>query len=328
MTNSQKLLDDLPWTQSPIVINAPMSGVAGSDLAVAVTRAGGLGQIGFINDPRMLDQELARCRQRLEKVMSNPETKEILPVGVGVILIGASLPSTLLLLAKYNPAVVWLSFAETSEFAHWTRSIRQASSLTKVWIQVGCVDAALQAAQACGPDALVLQGSDAGGHGHARGSSIVTLVPEVTDTLQAHGIDNIPLVAAGGIMDGRAVAAALMLGASGVVMGTRFLGAEEADLPLEYRREILRAVDGGESTVRSRVFDEMWGPSAWPKMYDGRCLRNSCYDDLQKGISMGEIRSRVYQKLYNGPSENVDAKDVNSLWAGTGVGMVKKDPGG
>lgn len=301
-----------------------MSGIAGHELAVAVTHAGGLGQIGFIEDPRVLEKQLESSRQQLLDVKLNPEAGDILPVGLGIIVIGASLSSTLPLLAKYKPAVVWLSFAETSEFAYWTHSIRQASACTKVWIQVGNVGTALQAAQACRPDALVLQGSDAGGHGHARGSSIITLVPEVADTLHAHGIGNIPLVTAGGIMDGRAATAALMLGASGVVMGTRFLGAEEAELPSDYRREILRAADGGESTVRSRVFDEMWGPSPWPEMYDGRCLRNSCYDDLQKGRSMEEIRSRIYQKMYSGPSGKMDLKDVSSIWAGAGVGMVKR----
>lgn len=77
-------------------------------------------------------------------------------------------------------------------------------------------------------------------------------------------------------MDGRAAAATLMLEAAGAVMGTRLLGAEEADLPLDCCRGILRAADGGESTVRSRVFDEMWGSSSWPEMYDGKCLRNFC----------------------------------------------------
>ncbi|KAJ5182681.1 hypothetical protein N7492_000297 [Penicillium capsulatum] len=304
MTNSKKLLEDLPWAQSPLLIK-PMSGVAGSELAIAVTRAGGLGQIGFIDDPRVLEEELERYRLQLDSV----KMEDILPIGIGIIVIGASLSSTLPLLAKYKPAVV----------------IRGVSPVTKVWIQIGSVGAALQAAQACRPDALVLQGSDAGGQGHARGSSIITLVPEVDDTLHAHDIDNIPLVAAGGIMDGRAAAAAFMLGASGVVMGTRFLGADEVDLPLEYRREILQAADGGESTARSRVFDEMWGPSAWPEIYDGRCLRNSCYDDLQSGRSMDEIRSRVYQKLFQkGASGNLDVKDVSSMWAGTGVGMVRK----
>ena len=324
MSNIRRLVQGMPWIQTPIIANAPMSGVATSELAVAVTRAGGLGQIGFIDDMRILDRQLERARHLLHDIKTAPEAADVLPIGVGIIAIGMSASSFSPLLEKHKPAVVWFSFGEATEFVHWTQSIRRASPHTKVWIQVGTVSAALQAAQACHPDALVLQGSDAGGHGHARGSSVITLVPEVADVLHDQGIDDIPLIAAGGIMDGRSTAAAMMLGASGVVMGTRFLRAEEANLPSEYRQEVFLAFDGGESTVRSRVFDEMWGPNPWPELYDGRCLRNACYEDSQKGLSGHEIRARLYHNLYKAQTENVDFKDTSSLWAGAGVGMVKR----
>ncbi|KAJ5096726.1 2-nitropropane dioxygenase precursor [Penicillium angulare] len=320
MASPRALLQSIPWAIAPIIINAPMSGVATKDLACAVTSAGGLGFIGF-DDPRHLNVQLEEAKSLFKNVTV---PSGVLPIGVGIIALNGP-PSTFLpVFAKHKPTAVWLSFGEAKDFSRWSTGIRSVSPNTKVWIQVGSVSAAVQAAKACQPDVIVLQGSDAGGHGHARGSSIVTLVPEVVDTLAEHGIEDLPLVAAGGIMDGRSAAAAIMLGASGVVMGTRFLGANEAKMPEDYRREILRATDGGEATVRSTVFDEMWSANAWPDLYDGRCLRNACYDDVQNGLSIDQMRVRLYNNIYKNQNEEVDAKDVSSFWAGSGVGMVKK----
>ncbi|GFF25309.1 nitronate monooxygenase [Aspergillus udagawae] len=195
---------------------------------------------------------------------------------------------------------------------------------TKIWVQVGSVAAALDAARACQPDALVVQGNDAGGHGHASGVSIISLIPEVCDVLHEHRMSQIPLIAAGGIVDGRGVAAAVMLGAAGVVLGTRFLAAEEKSLPGEYREAIINAVDGGVSTVRSRVFDEIWGSSPWPELYDGRSLRNATYADVAAGIPMQEVVRRFYLRLMERQDKEFDVKEAGSVWAGTGVGLVKQ----
>ncbi|KAL4820359.1 2-nitropropane dioxygenase [Aspergillus spinulosporus] len=341
MRNSA-ILEQFPWTQAPIIANAPMSGIATSELAVAVTREGGLGLIGFLDNPHMLDVQLQHAKVLLQNKqakadcamqevgaktgMDGDADTDVLPVGVGVIVFGMSVSSFLPLIAKHRPAIIWLSFGETKDFEVWTEGIRATSPRTKVWVQVGTVGAALHSARACHPDALVLQGSDAGGHGHARGSSVIALIPEVSDVLFEDGFresKKIPLVAAGGIMDGRGVAAAMALGVSAVVMGTRFLGAYETNIPEEYRREILSASDGGESTVRSRVFDEMWFPSAWPETYDGRCLRNTCYDDWNRGVPIDEIRAKLYATASRVGSEDGSFRDASSLWAGTGVGLVK-----
>ncbi|OQE82046.1 hypothetical protein PENNAL_c0038G01987 [Penicillium nalgiovense] len=128
----------------------------------------------------------------------------------------------------------------------------------------------------CRPDALALQGVDAGGHEHGNGASIVSLIPEVADALSDLGIYYLPLIAAWGIVDGRGCAFAFALGASGIVMGTRFLAAKNASVPAVYRDAIFEASDGGETTARSRVFDEIWGPNVRPKKYDGRCFPAPC----------------------------------------------------
>ncbi|KAL4981431.1 hypothetical protein BDW68DRAFT_183501 [Aspergillus falconensis] len=295
------LLQDFPWAQAPILANAPMSGMATSELAAAVISAGGLGLIGFLGNPRMLDVQLRLAKALLlhdQEAQLPPQLREW----------GRTQTRTRTrIFHPSGPAIVWLYFGETKDFVAWAEGIRATSPRTKGWVQAGSVDATMQTAQACHPDALVLQGIDAGGHGHARGSSDITLIPEVSDVFIGNvfvGSRRIPLVAAGGIVDGRGVAAAMALGVSGVVMGTRFLGAQETEITQEYRRETLSASDGGQSTVRSRIFDERWVPSAWPEMYDGRCQKNACYDECERGVSIDEIRKRL-------------------LWAGTGMGLVK-----
>lgn len=323
MTAFTILKNQLPWIQSPLLINAPMSGVATSELATAVTRAGGLGQIGYMDDMRALSKELDRTRDELQDIMATLPDPDQLPIGLGVIVFGSPMEAWLHLFAKYKPAVAWLSFGETSEINTWTESIRKESPKTSIWVQLGSVQAALDVAQTCRPDALVLQGSDAGGHGHQHGASIVSLVPETADALRQLGI-SVPLIAAGGIMDGRAAAAALTLGASGSVMGTRFLAATEAHIPQIYRDTVFSTSDGGQTTARSRVFDEIWGPNLWPTTYDGRCLRNRFYEMYMSSKDIRKTRAWLSAAM-NGPeAEDLDVQDMGSLWAGTGVGMIKR----
>ncbi|EAQ82918.1 hypothetical protein CHGG_10736 [Chaetomium globosum CBS 148.51] len=283
-----------------------MSGVAGSRLAVAC------------------DSLLEAWVKSASQAIRCCSTKHILPVGAGFIVFGTPLDEFLPVIARHNPAVAWLSFGTAAEFQEWAAGIRQCSPQTKIWIQLGSVTAAVEAARRCQPDALVLQGSDAGGHGHESGASIVSLIPEVADALRAKMLPDIPLIAAGGIMDGRGTAAALALGASGVVMGTRFLGAEEASVPSSFRNAILEASDGGEATARSRAFDAMWGHNMWPPLYDGRCLKNTTYQRVKDGMSHDEARLALYRDLEGRTDQQVSAKDSMTIWAGTGVGMVNK----
>ncbi|KAJ5320359.1 hypothetical protein N7508_000642 [Penicillium antarcticum] len=312
----------LPWIQTPLVANAPMSGSAKSKLAIAVTRAGGLGQIGFLDDMHELLTELESTKKGLEE--SGFNTSKTLPIGLGVIVFGSSMHAWMPLFEKYKPAVAWLSFADTDTLSQWTEGVRKSSPETRVWVQIGSVAAAVDVAQACHPNALVLQGGDAGGHGHENGASIVSLFPEIADALHYLGLGDIPLIAAGGIVDGRGCAAALTLGAAGIVMGTRFLAAEETSIPNIYRDAVFEASDGGRTTARSRVFDEVWGPNFWPDIYDGRCLRNKIYEHYKNGVDVRKIQSWISEAM-NGPdSVNLDTKDMGSIWAGTGVGLVKK----
>jgi nitronate monooxygenase len=150
-------------------------------------------------------------------------------------------------------------------------------------------------------------------------------VPEATDVLKREGLGEIPLLASGGIVDGRGAAAALALGAQGVVMGTRFLAAEEVLLHPAYQAAILEAQDGGQVTRRSKLFDQLHGPNIWPEEYDGRSLVMRSYKDFVDGVNLEEI-----QKLHNDAIRGEDEGFATGLqgraaiWAGTGVGLVNK----
>ncbi|KAI9155584.1 inosine monophosphate dehydrogenase [Paramyrothecium foliicola] len=318
------IFDYLPWVTKPLVINAPMAGFAGGRLASAVTLAGGLGMIGSVNNMNELRENLrvaADACRTLPAVEENASST--LPVGVGLLPFACKLEDVLSVLSDYKPTVVWLFAAkELDDYSIWASRIRAVSSQSKIWIQVGNVSAAIQIAKTARPDAICLQGSDAGGHGFEKGSGIISLLPEATDTFTKEGI-SIPFVASGGIVDGRGAAAALVLGARGVVMGTRFLASEEVKIHAKYQAAILEARDGGQVTTRSKVFDELKGPNVWPEPYDGRSLVVQSYADHNNGVPIEEIR----QKHTEAVAEEDRGYDTGlrgraAIWAGTGVGLV------
>ncbi|EEH20445.2 hypothetical protein PABG_02704 [Paracoccidioides brasiliensis Pb03] len=316
---------------TPAIVSAPMLGIASPNLAVSVTRAGGLGFIGGGYDSTKIETLLSAAADLLSSspISSyNKAANDPLPVGIGFLNWGATLPDALPALQKHTPAAVWLFAAPDPNpqdtLATWSSEIRRATNnRTRIWIQIGSVKEALDVAEKAKPDVLVVQGSDAGGHGLARGASIISLVPETRDALAHAGYGGIPLVAAGGISDGRGVAAALCLGAQGVVMGTRFLACSDAAISGGYQREVLRVTDGGVSTVRTTVYDIMRGYNAWPERYDGRGVENVTVRDREAGMDVKEN-----QKLYQEEMKKGDAgwgpEGRLTTYAGTGIGLVKE----
>ena len=192
--------------------------IAGVALATSVSRAGGLGFLGAGTDLSSFSQMLSDCISAHQSCYIPGTISGTVPIGVGFLCWGASLDIAVSIIQKapVKPAAAWL-FAprEQKDLVEWTARLREASSgKTRIWIQVGTVVMAVELAKSCKPDVLVIQGSDAGGHGLKKSSSIVTLLPECADALKREGLGHIPLIAAGGVVDGRGAAAALMLGAS------------------------------------------------------------------------------------------------------------------
>ncbi|KAB8336839.1 hypothetical protein FH972_021147 [Carpinus fangiana] len=331
------LQSDYPWTQSPLVTSAPMRIIAGAKLACATSEAGGLGFIGAGTDMSVLPQELSTAAELLsssanKKVASHHAQTGQLPVGVGIICHKASLDELLAALNEPGriPAAIWL-FApdDPADLKRWTERIRETTKAkpSKIWIQVGGVKEAVQVSKSCAPEALVVQGIDAGGHGLQDGASIVSLLPEVADALEAAKarghVKHVPaLIAAGGIADGRGVAAALALGAQGVCLGTRYLASEEAVIAKGYSDEIIRADDGGQTTVRSKVYDTLRGTTHWPERYGGRGVTNATFHDWNQGMDL-EQNKQLYESAVKAGDSGWGPQGRMTTYAGTAVGLVK-----
>jgi nitronate monooxygenase len=314
-----------PWLTSPVVVSAPMLGAATPLLAANVTKAGGL---GFIAGGTKLDALEALMRQASEltriPALQAKTSQDIIPIGIGFQLWGVQLSIATSAFAKLAPAVAWLfAPAKSADLADWAQGIRHATGgKTHIWVQVGTVAEARSAVDLAKPDVLVVQGSDAGGHGLSQSASVMSLVPEVMDMLESLGRSDLPVLAAGGITDGRGAAASLALGASGIVMGTRFLAAQEAGIARGWQNEITRLTDGGVSTTRSTLCDRLKETKGWPACYDGRAAINQGHEDEKVGMSDSENVA-----LYKGESA-----DGDSAWgphgrmvtyAGTGVGLIR-----
>jgi nitronate monooxygenase len=301
--------------------------IATAPLALAVSRSGGLGFLGTGTDPSSIFKFLNDSFV-LHTASPIPDVPEgILPVGIGFICWGADLneAKSVIADAPSKPAAAWLFAArELSDLPSWSEEIRTASNgKTKIWIQVGTVADCLEVAKSCKPDVLVIQGSDAGGHGLAQSSSIISLLPECVDALEREGFGHIPLIATGGIVDGRGTAAALTLGAVGTSMGTRFLASPEAAISQGYQAAVLAASDGGVSTARTTVYDKIRGILGWPSTYNGRGILNQSFWDYIKGMNDDENR-----QLYDAAAEQGDAGWGNAgrmtTYAGTGVGLIRE----
>jgi nitronate monooxygenase len=301
--------------------------IALSSLACAISNAGGLGFIGAGSDASTLDDELAKCRSSLT-VESSAGT---LPVGVGFLLWAGDklLQDSLPVLERYKPAAVWLFGHEhTDQLARWTTETRRVTdSKSKIWIQIGTVREALEAVKSCQPDVLVVQGTDAGGHGLEKCAGLLTLLPEVSDAVtdycQANSVAVPTLIGAGGISEGRGAAAALTLGASGIVMGTRYLAAPESNMAKGYQDAVLDASDGGVNTARGKLYDTLRGTRDWPAHYGGRSVLNESWHDAAKGMSVEE-NQKLYDEALKQGDAGWGAKARLTTYAGTGVGLVRR----
>jgi len=302
--------------------------IAGPELAVAVSEAGGLGFIGPGAKPADLESTLAEATS----LISNSPTlhtylsNSLIPIGIGFQTWAGDLPTASSILTKYHPAVVWL-FAPRHgqrELDEWAHKIRSISPSTKIWIQTASVTHALEAAQSpTPPDVLVIQGTDEGGHSLTKGAGIIVLLPEIADALSSIGKTNdIPLIAAGGIADSRGAAAAFAIGASGVAMGTRFLASKEARINLGYQRHVVSATDGGQTTVRTQLYNHLRGTMNWPKPFDARGLINASWKDHESGMSF-EKNKKLHDEAMKKGEDAWGQEGRTATYAGTVVGLVK-----
>ena len=273
------------------IIQGGMAWVAEHRLAAAVSNAGGLGIIGAASaPPEIVRAEIRKCKELTDKpfgvnvMLLNPNAEEVAKVvveeGVKVVTTGAGNPSKYMAMwkeagVKVSPVVASVALAKLMERG--------------------------------GADAVVAEGMESGGH--IGFTTTMTLVPQVADAV------SIPVIAAGGIADGRGMAAALMLGAEAVQMGTRFVVAEESIVHENYKKKVIKASD---------IDSEITGASTGHPV---RCLRNKMtrqYLELEKsGADFMELEKLTLGSLRNAV---MDGDVVNgTVMAGQIAGLIKEE---
>jgi nitronate monooxygenase len=279
------------------VLLAPMAFVSGGALAAAVSTAGGLGIIGgAYADREWLERELAAAGNQR--------------VGCGFITWAlAQRPAALDLALHLSPAAIMLSFGDAAPFIP---RIKEAGAL--VICQVQSLKQARQVLER-GADIIVAQGSEAGGHGSTR--STLPLVPVIVDMVAASGRDALVL-AAGGIVDGRGLAAGLMLGADGVLVGTRFVVAEEALATPAAKARVVAA--SGDDTLRTTVFDVVRGYD-WPAEYTGRALKNR-FSEAWHGREQALTDAAESERARYAAAAASGDVDTAVVFAGEGVDLI------
>jgi nitronate monooxygenase len=289
----------------PIVL-AAMDIVADARLTMAVVDAGGYGFLGGgYGDAAWLNHEL----DALQAWRTGAATAEGRAFGVGFITWSlARQPELLERALAARPSAVWLSFGDPAPFAE---RIHRSGALLVCQVQN---EAMAHQALKAGADVLVAQGSEGGGHGVTRGT--MSLVPALADLA-----GEVPVVAAGGVADGRGVAAALALGAAGVALGTRLYATVEAAGHPRAKQRIVEA--RGDDTARSIVFD-LSRKRVWPEPYTGRCLVNP---HLQRwmGRELELMRDASVPERYAQARQDGDF-DTAAVIAGEAVSLIHDVP--
>ena len=293
------------------IIAAPMGpDLTGPDLVAAVSNAGGLGILqAQLASPQLFREEIRRVRELTDK-----------PFGVNLILHFPVDEKVAICIDECVPIVSFFWGDPTPYVEH----VRSGGA--KVFHQIGSVADAQRAAKA-NVDVIITQGVEAGGH-VAGEVSTLTLVPRVIDAVAP-----LPVAAAGGIADGRGVAAALALGAQAAIIGTRFLASTEARAHPEYKKKLLSANE--DDTIRTTLFGFGW-PNA-----PHRTLRTRFVEDWLENEARGQ-ESRADEPVvshtiisgqkmplqrFMGFPPNVDTTgDIESmdLLAGQSVGLVRE----
>lgn len=273
------------------IIQGGMAWVAEANLAGAVSKAGGLGVIGGANAPGEVIREQIR---KAREITSNP-------IGVNVMLMSPHVEDVAKVVIEEKVEVITTGAGNPEKFM-------------KAWKEAGIKIIPVVASVALakrmersGADAVIAEGTESGGHiGEA---TTMTLVPQVVDAV------SIPVIAAGGIGDGRGIAAAFMLGAEAVQMGTRFLVAEECICHANYKERVIKAKD-----IDSAVTGRSHG-------HPVRQLRNQMTREYiekeNSGASFEELEYLTLGSLRNAVMDG-DVK-MGTVMAGQIAGMVSKE---
>ena len=273
------------------IIQGGMAWVAEHNLAAAVSQAGGLGIIGAANAPaEWVRGEIRKARELTDK-----------PIGVNVMLLSPYADEVAQVLVEEKIPVITTGAGNPGKYMEMWKS--NGSKVIPVVASV----ALARMMEKGGADSVIAEGTESGGHIGA--STTMTLVPQVVDAV------NVPVIAAGGIGDGRGMAAAFMLGAEAVQMGTRFVVAKESICHQNYKDRIIKAKD-----IDSAVTGRTHG-------HPVRQLRNQMTKEYlkkeQEGVPFDELELLTVGALRNAVVDG-DVKN-GTVMAGQIAGMVKKE---
>lgn len=273
------------------VIQGGMSWVAEYHLASAVSEAGGLGLIAAGGAPvEWLREQIREAKKRTTK-----------PIGVNIMLMHPQVDEIARVIVEEGVQVVTTGAGSPEKYMDMWK---------KAGIKVIPVVASVAMAkrmERCGADAIVAEGSEAGGH--IGETNTFVLVPQIVDAVE------IPVIAAGGIADGRGMAAAFMLGAEGVQMGTHFVVTKEAQVHQNYKDSIIKAKD-----IDTKVTGRTTG-------HPVRCLRNQMTKEYLKKEAEGASLEELELLSLGGLKKAVVDGDIQngSLMAGQSAGLVKDE---
>lgn len=272
------------------IIQGGMAWIATAELAAAVSEAGGLGVIGAGNVPaKILEEEIIKVKRLTDK-----------PFGVNIMLLSSFAEGVVDVVCKHKVPVVTTGAGNPAKFVN-----KFKGAGIKIIPVVPSV-ALAKRMEGLGVDAVIAEGTEAGGH--IGELTTMALVPQAVDAV------NIPVIAAGGIADGRGLLAALSLGAEGVQIGTRFVCAEECTVHRNYKNMILRAKDR-DAVVTARITG-----------HPVRMLKNKLARQFSKLEKEGATAEEI-ERLGQGKLElaAVDGDVENgSVMAGQVAGMVNK----
>jgi nitronate monooxygenase len=291
-----------------------MALATGGALAAACAQAGALGLVGGGYGDLTWTQREYRLAQELLK----NDTASHARLGCGFITWKLDENAEALdWVLTQKPCAIMLSFGDPRPYA-----ARIAEAGARLICQMQRLDQVPQAIEA-GASVIVAQGGEAGGHGAnaLEGRSTFTLVPEIADYLATHAPDTL-LLAAGGVADGRGLAAALMLGADGALIGSRLWASTESLAATGAKTQATHT--SGDGTARSEVFDILRRKN-WPAPYDFRAIRNDLHRSLEGNVAALQANPDAARADYDA---GVKAGDFTRAHATVGevVGLIADIP--
>ena len=240
------------------IIQGGMIWCSGWELAAAVSNAGGLGLIGSGSMyPEVLRDHIRKCKSATNK-----------PFGVNIPLMYPNIQDHIQIVIDEGVKIIFTSAGSPKKYTSFLQKygIKVAHVIANKKFAIKCVEA--------GVDAIVAEGFEAGGHNGADEITTMCLIPMIADAV------NIPLIAAGGISSGKSMFAAMVLGADGVQMGSRFVASEECSAHINFKHKVV-AADEGETVLTLKELTAV------------RLIKNEFYDEIQKAYK----RNATYEEL-------------------------------